>query len=801
MSPRIAPRSLCVIGSIAAALSLSPMTGFARESETLADSWNFSHGPEQPAESDQWTEVSLPHDWSIELPRDEDQPSLGGNGFFQTGIGWYKRELLAPKRWMDQKALLHFEGVYQKASVWLNGELLAEHAYGYTPFQVDLTDSLVLGETNEILVKVDNSDQPNSRWYSGSGIYRPVTLRIFDPIHIDKRDISASTWFISEDGKLGTIAVSAQARNGSEATEEITLKASIIDPDGLPVANFEQSGNAAPGERFTFEAKLGVPHPQVWDLDSPTLYRLVVRSFVGDRQTDREETSFGIRTVEFSAKEGFLLNGRSVELIGANVHHDNGPLGAAEYRDAAFRKAKVLKDAGFNAVRTAHNPPSSDFLDACDQLGLLVSDESFDGWKSKKNKQDYGTLFDENWESDLRAMVYRDRNHPSVVMWSIGNEVYERGKESGIEIAAKMRETVRSIDTTRPVTAGINGLGKKEEWPQLDHLFANLDVVGYNYELHRHAEDHERLPNRIIYSSESYLDDAFASWKASSDFEYVIGDFVWTGIDYLGEAGIGRVFPPEIEAYPHWEGVHYPWHGAYCGDIDLTGFRKPISHYRNIVWDQGEKLFAAVLEPTETGEDWNVSQWATRPLIESWTWPELAEGTPVTVEVFSRYPKARLLLNSKIYGEKPTGETQEFKAVFEIPYKAGKIEAQGIDSNGNVVERFVIQSAEPASQIALEAETPIEHGEKNTLRFVRVRLADKNGIWNMAQDASVSYSLDGPARIAAIGSADLASEENYGANPRKTWQGQALVVIERTGDGSITLTAESEGLGSTKIEL
>ncbi|MBD5779110.1 DUF4982 domain-containing protein [Pelagicoccus sp. NFK12] len=785
--PKLTPlQSLKRFAASALAASGLSLSASAHETWELDGNWQFRHEDS----GQEWQSVQLPHDWSISLPRSAEKASAGGGGFFETGRGQYRYEFEAPLRWLEQKVFLDFEGIYRNATVSINGVEKVTIPNGYTPFTVDITAETHLGTRNLIEISVDNSAQPNSRWYTGSGIFRPAALRVVDPIHVDPRDIAISTWFLSEDKSLGTVALSAAARNESKKAAEITIDLSIIDPDGLPVATYAESGLAAPGETVTITPKLAVPHPRPWHPDTPELYRLVTRSFVGGRLTDRQETTFGIRSLRFRANEGFLLNGEPIELFGGNVHHDTGILGGAAFREAEFRKARLLKEAGFNAVRTAHNPPSSAFLDACDQYGLIVVAEAFDGWKAKKLKHDYNEIFDENWASDLEAMIRRDRHHPSIVMWSIGNEVYERGKASGIQIAADMAKRIKELDTFRPVTAGINGLGKKEDWPKLDELFSHLDVVGYNYEIDRHAADHQRLPKRIIYSSESYLDDAFKTWKIATENIYVIGDFVWSAIDYLGEAGIGRIFPPDEEARAHWEGSHYPWHGAACGDIDLIGWRKPVSHYRNIVWDRGEMLYAAVLEPNPEGSSWNKHNWATAPMLPSWTWPDTKRGAPLTVEVYSRYPSVRLLLNGKQVGEEKTGEAQAFKAVFEVPYKKGELVAVGLE-NGVEQERFTIKTAGYVSKIQLQEESPAGDGKGRDLRFVQVQLVDSKGVPNPSDPRELSFSVEGPARILAAGTGQLDHERPYDASPLTTYQGRALVVIEVTGEGDATLTVNA----------
>ena len=771
---------------------LAPNDALAAETIELTGPWKFQHESDA---ANTWQSVTLPHDWSIARPRSETESSAGGMGFFPTGTAQYRLEFDAPARWIGQKAFLDFEGSFRNTVLSVNGVEIARHLSGYTPFSADITEQLRLGSSNLIEVTVNNEPQPNSRWYTGSGLYRPVHLRIVDPVHIDLSDIAIKVWHLSEDGFMATMDIDAAVRNRSPAATPVTLDFAVIDPDDLPVSTFSTQCSVESATSFTANHKLAIPHPRLWSPATPHLYRLVLRSFVEGRMTDRAETTFGIRSIAVSADKGLLLNGQPIELFGANVHDDHGPLGTASYRDAAFRKARLLKQAGFNAVRTAHNPPSSDFLDACDQHGLLVIDEAFDGWKRKKLAHDYAEIFEEHWASDLDAMVLRDRRHPSVIMWSIGNEVYERGNAGGVEIAAAMAKRIRSLDPSRPITIGLNGLGPTGDWTKLDPVFASLDVAGYNYEIDRHADDHARLPKRVIYSSESYLNDAFKSWKVTTENPYVIGDFVWTAIDYLGEAGIGRVFPPNEKAFPHWEGSHFPWHGAACGDIDLVGWRKPISHYRNIVWDRGETLYAAVVLPTGSSAPWNLSGWATTPMLPSWTWPDAAKSTPLAVEVYSRHPRVRLYLNNKRIGELPTGEAEQFKAVFKVPYRPGVLRAVGL-RDGQEVESFTLQTAAPTSRIALSPEEP--YGQ---LRFVQVELTDANGVWNPSRDFPISYKLSGPARILTTGSAQLDSAETYGANPRSTFQGRALVVLELTGPGPVTLTAEAEGLTQSTVSL
>ncbi|TWT91030.1 Beta-galactosidase [Pseudobythopirellula maris] len=772
----------------------------AADRSLLDDAWRFHHGDAAGAEATgyddaAWRAVVLPHDWSIEHAPRADAPSGGGGGYFPTGIGWYRRSLEKPSG--EQRCWVHFEGVSERCEVWLNGESLGGHDYAYTPFRLDVTDKL-REDKNALAVRVDNTPQPSSRWYTGSGLCRHVWLETAGPIHITHDSAWVETRAVGEDA--ATVAVHASVANTSGADALITVEATLLSPDGDPVAAHTESHSvpANGGIDATFPIELKTPW--LWSPDSPRLYTARLRVLQGDEATDEQSVRFGVRGVEASAAGGLRLNGQPVELLGGNVHHDNGVLGAAAFGAAERRKARLLKEAGFNAVRTAHNPPAVAFLDACDELGLLVIDEALDAWRKPKVKHDYGERFDAHWRRDLTAMVLRDRRHPSVIMWSLGNEMYERGDESAPATARAMRELVRTHDTTRPVTAGVNGLGDDAKWPRLDALFAELDLVGYNYEEDRYAPDHARLPERVVYASETYQADVVAGWRACQEHAHVIGDFVWSGIDYLGEAGIGRVFPPGKEARPHWVGEHFPWHGAACGDIDITGRRKPISHFRNIVWDRGERLHAAVVVPSDGGP-WGVTPWAVEPTRAHWNWPDHA-GEPLTVCVWSRWPTVRLELNGRVVGEKPGGEAHGFEARLEVPYEPGELVAIGLDATGAEAERFVLRTAGKPQSLRMHADNASPQAGRQQIVYVELRLVDEQGQLCPRDERAVEFGVEGPAAIIAAGNADLTSLIPYTAPRALLDQGHALVVLRSTGaPGKAVLTARAEGLGDSSISI
>lgn len=774
----------------------------ARAAEIPWDAgWLFHLGDSPGAEATGWTDgdwrrLDLPHDWSIEGTTSPAEPSAGGGGFFPTGTGWYRKKFAAPESWRGQRVSIEFDGVYRNSEVWLNGVSLGRRPSGFARFRYDLTPGLNIGAENVLAVRVDNSAQPNSRWYAGSGITRHVRLHVADPVHLAPDGFFARTTSLSVDG--AEVQFTLEIRNTTDTHQEVATEIVLIDPAGRNAGVIRASMEAAPNGTFRPVLTAALADFWPWSPDSPALYRAVTRVFAGGRLTDHQEHTFGVRTVRVSAGRGFELNGVPLELFGGNTHDDNGPLGTAAFDRAEERRAELLKAAGFNAIRTAHNPPSPAFLAACDRLGLLVLVEAFDGWKSRKLAQDYGRDFDEWAVRDLDAMILTHRNHPSVVMWDIGNEPYERGRESGAAIAKRLADRARELDPSRPVTAGINGLGKNVAWSGVDPLMAALDVAGYNYEIAHHAEDHARLPERVIMVSESYHTETFANWSIVQAQPYVIGDFVWSALDYLGEAGIGRVFPPDEPSRPHWVGSHHPWHGAACGDIDLTGWRKPYSHYRAIVWDRGEKLHAAVRVPSPDGRPWNVSLWAPPPLLAHWTWPG-HEDRELTVEVYSRHESVRLYLNDRLLGEKPTTRAEEFKTVFPVPYQPGTLRVTGVQA-GREVETFTLATAGASAQLRLTADRTSLQADGQDLAFVTVEVTDAAGrVVPQAAD-SVTYTLAGPGVIAGIGSADLTSTESYRANPRRVHQGRALIVIRTTATaGELVLTATATGFQPARL--
>ncbi len=752
------------------------------------------HGIVDPGDTS-WRTLDLPHDWSIELDRDPAAPSTASGGFFPMGRGWYSKTIEAPEAWRGKKILIEFEGVYMNAEIWLNENYLGRHPFGYTSFSCDLSPYLKIGQTNLLRVMVDNAPQMNSRWYSGSGIYRPVWMWLADPIHIAHWGVWVTTPEVSPEA--ATVQTRTKIVNESDAAQDISLSAQVFDAAGVMRAQAVSSQNVEAGQQVQISQDLQVAQPSLWSPETPALYRLVTELTAGGKVVDSLDTTFGIRSITVNAENGFLLNGQPVKMKGGCVHHDNGVMGAASYPHSDERNIALLKASGYNAVRTAHNPPAPSFLEACDRLGMLVMDEAFDCWRTGKNPYDYHVVFDDWWARDIASMVVRDRNHPSIVMWSIGNEVYERdGRSNGAQIARMLADGVRAHDPYRPISSSICGIwGTERTWEDTDVVFASLEVGGYNYQWKQYTLDHERHPQRVMAGTESFPLEAFENWMSVLDNSYVIGDFVWTSWDYLGESGIGRVhFEPETKVFLG----AYPWHQAFCGDIDLAGFKRPQSYYRDMVWGNGDPLYIAVHTPVPEGKTPNVTLWGWPDVDANWNWPG-HEGKTFKVDVYSAAEKVELFLNGKSLGVKPTTRTEKLQAAFEVPYEPGELKVVGTLASGETVVK-VLQTVGAPAAIRLTADRAALAADPNSLSFITVEVVDVDGRMDPNAEQEISFSVQGEGELAAVGSGNPTSTERYRGTQRKAYRGRCVAVVKSNGKpGEIRLRAEAVGLNSTEI--
>ena len=703
------------------------------QTRTLFDSdWQFTRNGKT-------INVNLPHDWDIyEAPDPATGATKEGGGWYPAGKGEYKKQFKVESgEWKNKRVMLLFEGVYQKAEVFVNGQKAGQHAYGYTPFTVDITQYLYKDKRdNEVVVKVDNSEQPNCRWYSGSGIYRHVWLVTKKQRYIDEWSVKVTTPDI----------------------HTVNIKAEVVMEDGT---------------RKPIEKTIHVEQPHLWSPDDPYLYHTTI-----EVEGDVVPVTYGIRTIEYTAEKGFLLNGKPLKINGACLHHDDGVLGAMAFDAAEIRKVRLMKESGFNLIRTAHNPTTRAFLDACDSLGMLVIGEAFDGWRTAKNPYDYSTLIDSCYQEDIHAMVKRDRNHPSIICWSIGNEVIERKDIRVVTTARKLKQAILEEDNTRPVTEAL--CAWDDDWEIYDPHFEVLDIGGYNYMIHKHKSDHQRDPKRVMWQTESYPRDAFKNWKLVQEYPYIIGDIVWTGLDYLGESGIGRNYYEGERPGEHWrEGGQPDWHGAYCGDVDITGYRKPISIYREMLWKEaydGEfpsVLSIAVKEPDGYHGKIHQTAWSVWPTWSSWNWPGW-EGKPIDVEVYTKAKEVKLYLNDQLIGTKAVSEDTEYKAVFTVPYEPGVLRAEA-SGRGTLLWT----KGEPA-RLRLTPDRRVITADGQDLSFITVEVVDKYG-WP-CPDAAIpcEASVKGEGSLLAFASADLKDREPYTSSKVTTWKGRALLVVRST---------------------
>ena len=769
--------------------------------------WKFHRGDQSGAENmayddASWRTLDLPHDWSIEDIAGTESPldstAVGGidMGYFQGGTGWYRKTFDLPSNLVGKKLFLQFDGIYMDAVVWINGEHLGDHPYGYTSFWYDISDKLKFGDENVIAVRVSNEGE-NSRWYSGSGIYRHVWLTVTEPVHVSQWGTFISTPLIEED--RATVLVVNEIVNQSGKSESVKVRTKILNTSGEVTATREDRIEIGSGEKVVVNQELDISSPDLWSTESPVLYTAVTRIEEGQSTlVDHVENQFGIRSVEFTT-EGFFLNGENLLLKGGCMHHDNGPLGAAAYDRAEERRVELMKSSGFNSIRCAHNPPSPAFLDACDRHGILVIDESFDMWRRGKNPQDYHRFFDEWWKKDIESMVLRDRNHPSIIMWSTGNEIPERGEPEGVETSEMLADYIHRLDPTREVTSAVNGLG-----PDKDPYFATLGIAGYNYSFggdHGRESifkiDHHRVPERIMYCSESYPLVAFGAWMNVLDHPYVIGDYVWTGFDYLGEASIGW------RGYPH-EGSFYPWNHAYCGDIDICGMKRPQSFYRDVLWQSGQLLSIFVNPPVpsfEVNPDriyW--SKWHWQDVVDRWNWKGY-EGQPLEVEVYCAHERVELFLNEASLGTRETNRGTEWIARWKVPYQKGVLRAVAYKGTEAVDFYELITASEPESlMMSADRFEIIANGQD--LSYIHVELVDGEGHRNTTAENMVHFDIEGPGTIVAVASSNPMSSESYQRPHRKAYRGRCLVVVKSTDEpGDIILKASSDGLASGSVTI
>ncbi len=813
-------------------MAFGTASAHAQRRSCIDHEWRFRLGDNaailtNPKLPNTWIKVNLPHDWSVEKNAAAtaggtvigpfSTNSVGGyqTGFTVGGEGWYSKHLaVTDAQLVTHRFQLYFEGAYNQTEVYVNGTKVIFNPYGYSSFRVDITDYLRQGVLaadgtcdSHIAVRVLNEGN-NSRWYAGSGIYRHVWLVITPQVHLDEWDLVLPTALPLSSTSS---ALSAVLYNESDEVRTGRLQVTISDAYGTTVATAtSETLRLEPSASQSVSLDLTFPSVHRWSPEDPYLYRAEV--CLEDQTTGTVDTvvkHFGIRSLSFSAARGFVLNGVPTLLQGGCVHHDNGLLGAAAYDRAEDRKLALLKAQGYNAVRTSHGIPSEHFLDACDSLGLLVIDEAFDQWLLEKNREDYHRFFAEWSDHDLETMVRRDRNHPSVIMWSIGNEIPGRIEPEGFATAKRLRQTVLKWDTTRPITAAICSWDAGDEWNSAGHgwdiqdakAFASLDVGGYNYLYDKYEHDHGTHPDRIICGLESYPKHASQNWDLVEKHPYVIGDFVWTAMDYLGEAGIGSASYRASGNQPMFQG--WPWYNGWCGDIDLIGQKKPQSYYRDVVWHRAP-VTMAVERPAPAGTHQSISAWGWQLEQQSWTYPDLNEHSGnMTINVYSRAPKVRLYLNGVSQGDHQPGNT--YWTGYYIPYQPGTLRVVNLNTKGEEIEGedFVLRTTGDPVALRLTADRTEFAADGSDLVYVTIELVDAEGqVVTSNSTTRVSVTAAGSASLLAAGNASPNDMESFRSPSPKLYNGRALAIVKSNGRvGKATISVRSSGLKTASVSL
>lgn len=800
------------------------------------ENWTVKPGVQDPFSAlfggaAQGKPVTLPHDAMIEEDRDPNCESGGQAGFYPAKSYTYTKVFTAPETWQGRRTLVEFEGVMQKAMVYLNGEFLMSHAYGYTGFTVDLTSYLRYGQENELKVLALGQEKA-SRWYSGMGIYRDVYLLQGGSAYIS--DIKITTETIEEG--YAVLRVDGRAVNQSAQPKTVELRLNIEGAAPLSAMLC-----LAPGENSFFQ-RVTVDSPALWSPETPKMYACKAELYEGEIMLDAETPRFGIRTLQLDARQGLRINGKTVKLRGACIHHDNGVIGCTNLSEAERFRMEQLKEAGFNAIRSAHHPAGPSLLKACDDVGILVMDELADMWNEPKNPHDFGLDFAKFWEDAAAEMVAKDYNHPSVVLYSTGNEIPEISKAQGYALHRAITEKIKGLDPTRYTTCGINGflavsdaLGsmmeqEKQEtinasnagagsealnsmmgasqWEQTDKFsesallterlepsVSSVDVAGYNYLTARHIPENLRHPDRVVVGSETFPPEIGRLWPIVRDNPHVIGDFTWTGYDYLGEAGIGIPHYGEVTA----QGM-FPDRLAYCGDIDLNAARRPVSYLREIAFGLRHEPYIAVHRPEVFGKAFDSNNWKYFDSLHSWTYPG-QEGKPTRVYVLADCDEVELTVNGQSLGRKKVGEVLPYTAAYDVDYQPGELKAVGYRDGKPCGEDLLGTASAVAAMKVTVSNYNVRAGGQG-LSFATVDLVDESGAPNLADGRTVTVKVEGAGSLQGFGSADSSSEGSYQSNTCPAFHGRVMAVI-RGGmeDGECRVTFSAEGLQEVSVTL
>ena len=760
--------------------------GQARKTASFDADWRFAKGDVQNAKTTAfddaaWRKLDVPQDWSIEGPFDAKNPTIGSGGFLPSGVAWYRKHFTVPSGDKGKRVLIDFDGVMGISDVWINGVHLGQRPSGYISFEYDLTDNIVFGKDNIIAVKADTTQQPASRWYTGAGIYRHVWLVTKDAINIPKNGAFVSTVHVSK--KEASVSVQVEVVNQTLKTSNVFMLVKLIDASGKAVASGTKLTPVEHGKTSTIEQKISVKTPHRWQTDDPSLYRAEVQLLVGKSVIDNETIPFGIREFHFDPDTGFWLNGKNFKLKGACLHHDGSAFGAAVPVAVWEHRLNELRKLGVNAIRTAHNPPAPEFLDLADRMGFLVMDEMFDQWTVAKNPFDYHLYFNEWSIRDLKDTVRRDRNHPSIILWSAGNEIHDTPKPGiAIPILKGLVAAFHEVDATRPVTQALFR-------PNVSHDYDNgladlLDVVGQNYREKEILAAHKQKPTRKIVGTENTND--LNQWVAMRDNPEYSGQFIWVGIDYLGESA----------AWPNY---------AYGkGLLDRLAMPRPVGYQRQSWWSEKPMVYIvrrvapATASPTDPGYE-IAEQKRTQTLFGDWT-PRNMNAHGENVEIYSNCQEVELFLNGKSLGSKPK-PADDSPRNWKVGFEAGTIKAIG-KNGGKQVAEFEMKTAGKPAKIVLSADKTRIANDWNDVVFVTATVVDANGVVVSSANDLIEFDALGSGIIAAVDSADNADHDPFQATNRHAFQGICVAMIKATKNaGAITVSARSAGYASNKVNI
>ena len=794
-------------------LLFSCMSAFSQisfgDSKKINDNWKFnlkdvSDAKNTTFDDSKWQSVNVPHDWSV---KGQLSPTLAScTGYLPGGIGWYRKSVNIPQSKTGEKVYLYFEGVYNRSEVFINGHSLGKRPNGYISFAYDATPYVKYGAENTISVRVDHSQSADSRWYTGSGIYRDVWLVYANPVHIAQWGVYA---YPEVNKGTGILNVEVDVENGSGAKSSLTVVNELISKDGKSVGKSSNKVEVAANQNGKITAKLNVTNPQLWDLENPNLYQLKTTVLKDGKQIDQTITKTGFRNFTFDPNNGFALNGKWMKMKGVCLHHDAGVLGSAVPREVWETRLKTLKEIGVNAIRTSHNPQAPVFYELCDELGLLVLNEAYDEWEFPKRKWlegwNYGTpgfegsfdIFAEYGEKDLEDFVRRDRNHLSVFAWSIGNEVdypndpyshpvLDKGKEGfgqaaygGYKkdapdamrlgaIAKRLVAAVKKYDKSRPTTAGLAGvaMSNETEYP------GALDITGYNYTESKYQSDHEKYPKRVIFGSENVHD--MEPWLAVKNNKHIFGQFLWTGIDYLGESG------------------RWPSRGFYSGLVDFAGIIKPRGYFRQSLWSDKPMAYIGTY-PLKNEKDISKDAWAI------WNY---TQGEKIRVVCYTNAAKVRLELNGKVVGETKSYDEKTGIIYWDIPFASGKLEAIGLDKNDKEVSRYAITSTQQPTELTI-ADKNITIAKDKGVAKIMVQLKDQNGLPVMLSDNEVTCKISGPGTLLGLEAGNNSDMTDYTDNVQRVFHGHIAAYIQSNGNSSepIKVTFTSQWLKPVEVTI